>query len=60
MGGLGSVSEPRLNLSITHGTEDLVTSKLPALQAYQLSVSAPPATGWQFRRRGGIARQAHL
>jgi cytochrome c peroxidase len=43
MGGLGSVSEPRLNLSITHGTEDLVTSKLPALQAYQLSLKAPAA-----------------
>jgi hypothetical protein len=43
MGGLGSVSEPRLNLSITHGTEDLVTSKLPALQAYELSLKAPAA-----------------
>ncbi|CAG9180835.1 c-type cytochrome [Cupriavidus pinatubonensis] len=48
MGGLGSVSEPRLNLSITHGTEDLVTSKLPALQAYQLSLSAPPAPAGSF------------
>ena len=46
MGGLGSVTEPRLNLSITHGTVDLVTSKLPALQAYQLSLNAPaPAAG---------------
>jgi cytochrome c5 len=41
MGGLGTVTEPRLNLSITHGTEDLVSSKLPALQAYQLSLPAP-------------------
>ena len=31
MGGRGSFSEPRLNLNITNGTEDLVTSKLPAL-----------------------------
>lgn len=45
MGGQGSVSEPRLNLSITNGTQDLVSSKLPALQAYQLSLQppAPPA-----------------
>ena len=41
MGGQGSFSEPRLNLSITHGSTDLVTSKLPALQAYQLSLKAP-------------------
>ena len=46
MGGLGTVTEPRLNLSITHGTQDLVSSKLPALQAYQLTLKAPePAAG---------------
>ncbi|MBP0620621.1 c-type cytochrome [Cupriavidus sp. LEh25] len=48
MGGLGSVSEPRLNISITHGSVDLVTSKLPALQAYQLSLSAPPPPAGSF------------
>lgn len=48
MGGLGTVNEPRLGLSITHGTQDLVTSKLPALQAYQLSLSAPPAPAGSF------------
>jgi mono/diheme cytochrome c family protein len=48
MGGLGSVSEPRLKLNITHGTEDLVTSKLPALQAYQLSLKAPTAPANSF------------
>ena len=41
MGGEGTVTEPRLNLSITNGTQDLVSSKLPALQAYQLSLKAP-------------------
>jgi len=41
MGGQGSFTEPRLNLSITHGTQDLVSSKLAALQAYQLSLAAP-------------------
>ncbi|RAR98959.1 cytochrome c [Cupriavidus alkaliphilus] len=48
MGGLGSVSEPRLNISITNGTVDLVTSKLPALQAYQLSLGAPPPPAGSF------------
>jgi mono/diheme cytochrome c family protein len=48
MGGLGSFSEPRLNLSITNGSVDLVSSKLPALQAYQLSLSAPAAPAGSF------------
>ncbi|MFP5406902.1 MAG: c-type cytochrome, partial [Gammaproteobacteria bacterium] len=48
MGGQGSVSEPRLNLRITHGTEDRVTDKLPALQAYQLTLKAPPAPPGSF------------
>jgi mono/diheme cytochrome c family protein len=48
MGGLGSFSEPRLNLNIVHGTTDLVTSKLPALQAYQLSLQAPLAPAGSF------------
>jgi mono/diheme cytochrome c family protein len=48
MGGQGSFSEPRLNLNITHGSQDLVTSKLPALQAYQLSLAAPAAPAGSF------------
>ncbi|MBH1979080.1 MAG: c-type cytochrome [Comamonadaceae bacterium] len=48
MGGLGTVLEPRLNLSVTHGSEDLVSSKLPALQAYQLTLQAPPAPVGSF------------
>lgn len=48
MGGLGTVTEPRLNLSITHGSEDLVSSKLPALQAYQLTLQAPAAPVGSF------------
>ncbi len=43
MGGLGSFNDPRLNLNVTHGTTDLVSSKLAALQAYQLSLQAPAA-----------------
>lgn len=48
MGGEGSVTEPRLNLAITNGTQDLVSSKLPALQAYQLSLKAPRAPADSF------------
>ena len=45
MGGQGAFVEPRLNLDIRNGSEDLITDKLPALQAYQLSLEppAPPA-----------------
>lgn len=48
MGGQGSFSDPRLPLSVTHGAVDLVSSKLPALQAYQLSLSAPPPPAGSF------------
>ena len=48
MGGQGSFSEPRLNINITNGTQDLVSSKLPALQAYQLSIAAPTPPAGSF------------
>lgn len=48
MGGQGTMVEPRLNLSVTNGTQDLVSAKLPALQAYQLSLAAPPAPAGSF------------
>jgi mono/diheme cytochrome c family protein len=48
MGGLGTMTEPRLNLNVTHGTVDLVSAKLPALQAYQLSIAAPPPPAGSF------------
>jgi mono/diheme cytochrome c family protein len=48
MGGQGTFTEPRLNLSITNGTQDLVSSKLPALQAYQLSLQAPSPPDGSF------------
>jgi mono/diheme cytochrome c family protein len=41
MGGQGSFSEPRTGVNVTNGTTDLVSSKLPALQAYQLSLASP-------------------
>jgi hypothetical protein len=36
MGGLGSFADSRTGVNVTNGTTDLVSSKLPALQAYQL------------------------
>ena len=41
MGGHGSFSEPRTGVSVTNGSDDLITAKLPALQEYQLSLLAP-------------------
>jgi hypothetical protein len=41
MGGQGTFSESRTGVNVTNGTTDLVSSKLPALQAYQLSLAAP-------------------
>jgi len=48
MGGLGTFDEPRLNLHVSNGTTDLVSDKLPALQAYQLSIAAPPPPAGSF------------
>lgn len=48
MGGQGSFSDPRLPLSVTNGTQDLVSPKLPALEAYQLSLPPPPAAPGSF------------
>jgi mono/diheme cytochrome c family protein len=51
MGGHGNFTDPRLGTSgvdITHGSDDLVTAKLPALQAYQLSIAAPAAPAGSF------------
>ena len=48
MGGHGSFSDPRTGVNVTNGTDDQITSKLPALQAYQLSLNAPPAPAGSF------------
>lgn len=41
MGGQGEFSDPRIAVNVKNGTVDLVSSKLPALRAYQLSLAAP-------------------
>ncbi|MGB5080078.1 MAG: hypothetical protein WBO23_04960 [Burkholderiales bacterium] len=48
MGGLGSFSDSRTGVSVTNGTIDLVSSKLPALQDYQLSLAAPRPPAGSF------------
>lgn len=48
MGGHGTFTEPRTGVSVTNGNDDLISSKLPALQAYQLSLSAPPPPAGSF------------
>jgi cytochrome c peroxidase len=47
MHGQGDFSDPRLGISVDAAT-DLVTSKLPALKAYQLSLGAPGAPAGSF------------
>lgn len=41
MHGLGSFSEPRLGISVTNGTQELVKPLLPALAAYEHSLTKP-------------------
>lgn len=48
MGGQGSFSDSRTGVNVTNGASDLVSSKLPALQAYQLSLAAPPPPAGSF------------
>jgi mono/diheme cytochrome c family protein len=49
MGGQGTFHDPRIGLSITQ-TPDLVTSKLPALLDYQLSLRTPEPPKGSFDR----------
>jgi hypothetical protein len=47
MHGHGSFSEPRLGINVQN-SPDMITSKLPALQAYQLSLNAPQPVAGSF------------
>jgi mono/diheme cytochrome c family protein len=49
MGGQGNFSDPRIGLAIAQ-TPDLVTPKLPALLAYQLSLRTPEPPPGSFDR----------
>lgn len=51
MGGQGSFVDTRLGtegVEITNGTQDLISDRLQALQAYQLSIAAPPPPAGSF------------
>ena len=48
MGGHGRFTEPRTGVDVTNGEDDLISSKLPALQAYQLSLAAPSPPAGSF------------
>ena len=47
MGGHGNFSDPRLGIDVKH-SPDMVTSKLPALRAYQYSLPVPPPPAASF------------
>jgi len=47
MGGKGSFSDPRIGISVT-SSPDLVTPRLPALLAYQLTLPKPPPPSGTF------------
>jgi len=57
MGGHGNFSDPRLGIDISQ-TPDLVTSKLPALRDYQLSLSTPPPPEGSFERKSALRGRA--
>ena len=48
MGGHGTFSEPRTGVTVANGPDDQVSAKLPALQAYQLSLAAPRPPAGSF------------
>ena len=54
MGGHGSFFEPRTGVMVTNGTDDLISSKLPALQAYQLTLAAPPPPAGSFDQAAAL------
>jgi hypothetical protein len=58
MGGHGTFSEPRTGVNVTKGSDDLISAKLPALQAYQLSLAAPMPPAGSFDAAGAARGQA--
>lgn len=48
MGGHGTFVDARTGVSVNNGPDDLVSDKLPALQAYQLSLRAPAPPAGSF------------
>jgi mono/diheme cytochrome c family protein len=57
MGGHGSFNDPRIGLSVTQ-KPDVVTPKLPALLAYQLSLPTPPPPAGSFNQTAAARGEA--
>jgi mono/diheme cytochrome c family protein len=58
MGGHGTFSEPRTGVNVTNGTDDQISAKLPALQAYQLTLPAPAPPSGSFDAAAAARGQA--
>ena len=58
MGGHGTFSEPRTGVMVINGVDDLISDKLPALQAYQLSIAAPPAPAGSYDAAAAVRGEA--
>ncbi len=59
MHGHGTFSDPRLvGVNVNNTPPDLISDKLPALQAYQLSIAAPPPPSGSFDPAAAARGQA--
>lgn len=57
MGGQGNFADPRLKIDVKH-SPDLVSSKLPALRAYQYSLPVPRPVAKSFNADGAASGRA--
>lgn len=58
MGGHGTFADPRTGVNVTNGSDDQVSGKLAALQAYQLNLAAPSAPAGSFDAAAAARGQA--
>jgi cytochrome c5 len=58
MGGHGTFADPRINVKVTNGTDDLISAKLPALEQYQISIPAPAPPAGSFDPAAAARGQA--
>jgi mono/diheme cytochrome c family protein len=58
MHGRGTFVDPRIGVSVVVSGEDLVTPKLPALRAYQLSLRAPRPPDGSFNEAAAVRGRA--
>jgi cytochrome c5 len=58
MGGHGTFADSRTGVNVANATDDLISSKLPALQAYQLALAAPAAPAGSFDAAAAVRGKA--